>query len=167
MATPTYTPLWSTTLASATSTVSISGLPQTYRDLVLVIDTNWSVTNSSSWVAWRMNDDTGANYSYVVMRADGSSPATASSSGDDRGYIAGTSIGYGSPAPRMNITFQFQDYSASDKHKTTLVRYNDPANNVGASASRWASNSAAASITILAGLSFAAGSTFSLFGIAS
>jgi hypothetical protein len=62
------------------------------------------------------------------------------------------------------------DYSATDKQKLMLTRYN-PSNNadiVNAMSGRWDSNTAVTSLTVVAMTNaFASGSTFNLFGIAS
>jgi hypothetical protein len=61
--------------------------------------------------------------------------------------------------------FQIMDYSATDKHKTTLGRVNRSNGIALAGASRWASNTAVSSLVVtLSANSFSIGSTFSLYG---
>jgi hypothetical protein len=58
------------------------------------------------------------------------------------------------------------DYSATDKHKTVLVRSNAASTGVEAIAQRWASTAAITSILVFPSTgSWAAGGTFSLYGI--
>ena len=63
---------------------------------------------------------------------------------------------------------QVMDYSATDKHKTFLVRSNIPANNVAAHAVRWANTAAITTVAVEAiSTTWAVGTTFALYGIAS
>jgi hypothetical protein len=67
-----------------------------------------------------------------------------------------------------NVITQIMDYSATDKHKTSLIRGNDAGAEVIAHAQRWASTSAVTSVrALITANNFASGSTFSLYGIAS
>jgi hypothetical protein len=69
--------------------------------------------------------------------------------------------------PTVVVT-QFFDYSATDKHKSALIRFGSGATLVGAYATRWADNSAVTSIELIGNTgNFLAGSTLSLYGIAS
>jgi hypothetical protein len=158
--TPTYTPLATVTLGSSASSVSFSSIPATYRDLVLVVS---GTTSTGAGAPTRFNGDSGSNYSQVFAAGDGSSPFSSSGSGTS------LEIGFFTANPAMSIT-QIMDYSATDKHKTVLVRYGSPASsNVTAMrAARWANTSAITSLAITLGSgSFLTGSTFNLYGIAS
>jgi hypothetical protein len=61
---------------------------------------------------------------------------------------------------------QAMDYSATNKHKTFLIRSGDK-DEVWALAGRWASTSAITSLRILdtGGQTFDSGSTFTIFGV--
>jgi len=163
MATPTYTLIDSTVLGSSASSVTFSSISQDYRDLVLVVEL---VSTNTSFAALRFNSDSGSNYSNVWMQGDGS---TASSSSQTTTYIRGFSS-----AARTNpimATFQIMDYSATDKHKSTLTRSLDPGlstpvDKTVAYAGRWASTSAITQIDVVAiSNSYDVGSTFYLYGI--
>jgi hypothetical protein len=88
----------------------------------------------------------------------------------DTGTAIGTPLA-GNPANLSPIIIQVMDYSATDKHKSVLVRANSdaPSQNgvVAAVAGRWASTSAVTSVVLLpeVGPNFASGSTFNLFGV--
>lgn len=153
----TYTLIDSEVLASSASSVTFTSIPADYRDLILVV--NPVMTSGAGVSAVTFNSDTGSNYSYVTMSGDGSSP---SSSSGTTTYLFGT--GSSDTEPRL-YSFQIMDYSATDKHKTVLQRRQDA--EVYAYASRWASTSAIASIQIGFNTtnSYAAGSTFYLYGI--
>ena len=163
MPTPTYTPLANITLGSTATSVTFTSISATYRDLVLVVNAAWPV-NSSAQMRFEFNSDTtSTNYNRISMYGDGSTTYSASSNGNS---FPGTSWGYGSPAPLWNVVANFMDYSATDKHKSYLVRTNDAANLVSANALRWSNTAAITSLAVKGG-TFAAGSTFALYGIAS
>lgn len=156
MATPTYLPLATLTLTSAASTVTFSSIPQGYRDLILVVD--GAITGSQSNTYAYLNGDTAqSNYSYVRMLGDGSATSSAA--------VSNASIG-DMTSGKNNMIIQIMDYSATDKHKTRLSRSSQPSSTAIAYASRWANTAAVTSISLAHnGSIFAAGSTFSLFGI--
>ena len=66
MATATYTLINSTTLSSSASTVTFSSIP-TGGDLAIVVET--TLTGSAS-INFRLNNDSGSNYSSAVNRID-------------------------------------------------------------------------------------------------
>lgn len=162
MATPTYDLLDSTTLTSSASSVTFSSISQDYRDLVLVV--NCIAASAGDSLRPRINGDSGSNYYQVVMYGNGSSATSASNTSS---YIDLQGINFSTTA-RTLFVFNFNDYSAIDKHKPILIRSNKPDNSTHAAASRWANTSAITSVEIGAGgTTFAAGSTFHLYGIAS
>jgi hypothetical protein len=63
-------------------------------------------------------------------------------------------------------TFNIMDYSATDKHKTSLIRVSAASRTVAAGMQRWATTDAITSVTLafLVG-NYVAGSTFSLYGV--
>ena len=159
MPTPTYKPLATVTLASTATSITFSSIPATYRDLVLVI--NGKATAAAS-LRIRVNSDTGNNYLWLRMIgeaagvfSDSSSPANFLDGGNPS-----TTEGY------MSIT-QFMDYSATDKHKTTLHRINFPATtHTLTNAGKWLNTAAITSIQVY-NPTFAVGFTASLYGIVS
>jgi hypothetical protein len=161
MPTNTYTALATVTLASTAATITFSSIPATYRDLILVGSGTASV--SAIDIGSRLNSDSGSNYSQVAMFAidDGS---IGSSSSTETYFGAGRFS-----ASRANFQTQFLDYSATDKHKTILTRYDDATVVTVARAARWASTSAINSISLFNsggnGQVFAIGTTFSLYGV--
>jgi len=159
MPTPTYTPLANITLDSSAASVSFSSISQAYRDLVLVINATNTVTNGILY--FQVNGDTGNNYNHVRMVGNGSTATSAT------GSSVGTMLGGYYGLNRSMQQLSFFDFSAIDKHKTVLVRSDDASQNTVALAGRWASTSAITSILVYASAnSFAAGSSFCLYGIA-
>jgi hypothetical protein len=158
MPTPTYTPLATVTLGSAAASVTFSSIPATYRDLVLVAELT-SLTSEQYLL--RLNSDSGSNYSYVQIGADsgGAFSSATTTTGIRVGYFAAISA-------RDNLQLSIMDYSATDKHKTALVRTNSNAAATRAIAGRWANTAAVTSVllTFPSG-TFAIGSTVSLYGV--
>jgi hypothetical protein len=112
-------------------------------------------------MAYRLNSDTGNNYSYVFMLGNGSSSSSGSGSGESFGRF-----GNASTADFESTIFNIFDYSATDKHKTGLSRTNIASIYTVAYASRWANTSAVNSITFSPDSgNFTANSNFSLYGI--
>lgn len=169
MPTPQYTALANITLGSSASSVTFSSISQAYRDLVLIVfsrDTNASVVTTQFL---RVNNVSSGNlYSSVLMQGtSGGANSTSSSSQNEWGigFSAGANASSGIFAQN---TYHFLDYSATDKHKTVLSR-NDAADatNGGARAAalRYAGTAAITTINVLPATSFAAGSTFALYGV--
>jgi len=160
MPTSTYVALATTTLASASSSVTFSSIPTSgYRDLVLVING----TNSGSQdLKFIFNGDTGSNYSRVAMYGQSSGIGSFSDNGQNAGLWASVQT------VLNTVIANIMDYSATDKHKTVLVRSDNAGDRVRAYAGRWASTSAITSIQLdPTGTSWQAGTTISLYGIAS
>lgn len=161
MPTPTYTPLANITLGSTAATVTFSSISQSYRDLVLVFSVNAAA--QMTYVLARLNSDSGSNYSFV--QAYGYSGGAAS----DTNTLTGVNLAYhATPLTEMFVTANFMDYSVTDKHKTVLVRTTKADQETSMKAVRWANTAAITSIALSpTASSFAAGSTFALYGIAS
>jgi hypothetical protein len=161
MPTATYIALANVTLTSQ-ATITFSSIPATYRDLVLVCSGTTSVNAN---LVTRVNGDSGTNYSWVYMSGNGTS-ATSGSNASDTSILQGATAFWISASP-TNTIFNFMDYSATDKHKTVLVRTDGSTRATEAIASRWANTSAITSIAIsLTSGTFTSG-TMSLYGIVS
>lgn len=164
MATPTYDLIDSEILSSSASSVTFTSIPGTYRDLVLVA--NFKPDTGTMYGAWILNSDTGSNYSRVRITGNGSTASSTSAT------AASGFLNSGSAWDTTDFglaKLEILDYSATDKHKTALLRSNMADLEVEATVFRWASTSAVTSITLddSNGNNFAAGSTFYLYGIAS
>ena len=166
----TYTPIMTYTVSSPPSSteLSLSSIPQTYTDLILVISS--SVTNagfSDSDIRMRLNGVASDIYSETWLSGNGSS---ASSSGQ---FKYGNSIFYlGNTGSGGAVnTYQFMNYSNTAAYKTVLCR---SSNNYGgvvrSSVGLWKSTAAISSISMDLNFSssnnWSDGSTLALFGIA-
>lgn len=163
MPSPTYTPLANLTLSSTASSVTFSSISSAYRDLVLVSST--ALSSGSAQQFYRFNGDSGANYSYVFMETYSTTTVSTSWFGENRIYAQTYSSEQ--RTTQGNAIMQIMDYSATDKHKTALIRMNTDVATI-ATAGRWANTTAITSITTsLSAGTWVAGSTFALYGIAS
>jgi hypothetical protein len=161
----TYTPLATTTLGTATASVTFSSISGAYTDLVLVCSGK-SNTSTLDYTRIRVNSDTGSNYSRTYLGGNGTSAYsgrdTSATSYID-GYAEATASGIYSPT-----IFNFQNYSNTTTYKTILSQGMSANSGAGAIVGLWRSTSAITSIDIsnLNANSFASGSTFTLYGIA-
>ena len=158
----TYVQLNSIILAAESSSVTFSNIPQNYRDLVFSMN---GQTGSNANVIYRINSDSGTNYSHVHMTG-----STGASSG--AGTFAEAYATYGSAlsGTRFIVNLNILDYSTTDKHKISLVRNGytnlSSVQMVEAQAIRWINTSAITTIVFSTNAgSFASGSTFTLYGI--
>lgn len=154
-----WTPLANLTLSnSSSSSITFSSIDQSYKDLYFVY--NGETANSGSEdIGFTYNG--GANNAGdlfgVIARGNGT---TASSYVYNFGRFM--SIGSG---VRSIVTANIMDYSATDKHKTNLIRFNS-SSWVAMGVHRWASTNAITSVTFSIGTgTFASGSTFALYGV--
>lgn len=161
MPTPTYTPLANTTLTGSSATVTFSSINQSYRDIIATAN-----VKGADGEKIRVSVNSVGSYLYggIVMEANGSS--YTSSAGDDGYVLIGRSY---SPMRSDNfsvVTLNFMDYSQTNKHKSILYRTSNSLQGVFAGAYRAQTNTAVSSIIFqLEGGSFAAGSTFAIYGV--
>lgn len=162
MPTPTYTSLANLTLGSAASSVTFSSISGSYRDLILVLDGKSTATAD---LAFQVNG-ANTNYNYVHMTGTGSAASSSSRTNGDY-IIPSYGVISSISANQTNCIMHLMDYSATDKHKSMLMRTSDSSQAVSATAVRWASTAAITSIACFAlGTTFQSGSTFSLYGVA-
>jgi hypothetical protein len=166
MPTATYIALANLTLSSTDADITFSSIPATYRDLVIVVE--GLTSSSTSNFRMQFNSDTGSNYSVAVMAGTGSGSGV--SQAETFTAMQPTFYAQWTTTERANNVMNIMDYSATDKHKTMLVRNNRAGGATEAIAGRWANTSAITSIklfTSTGGASFASGTTFALYGIVS
>ena len=159
----TYDQLFTTTLTTDTSSVTISSIPATYTDLILVANAWTTSGGNAPWI--RLNGDTGANYSSTTIYGTGSVAASSRSTSVAIMYTGGYYVGIGTTISTMTI--QLQNYSNSTTYKTVLSRLNSSQYETEAVVGLWRSTAAINSITvsIASSLIYAAGSSFTLYGI--
>jgi hypothetical protein len=158
------TALANLTLSSNATNVTFSSITNTYRDLILVLNTK-STSNDEVLVQLN-NNSTNNNYpSYYMYGTGSASGAYANSS--FWGYITTGNYTSTTNGDGYMSLIHFLDYSDGNKHKNFLIRTGNALNAVEAGAGRFASFSAISSIKIFTknGVSFNAGSTFALYGV--
>jgi hypothetical protein len=156
----TYTPISSTTLTSATNTISFTSIPGTYTDLIYVFE---GTMTSGTDMMVQFNSDTGTNYSSTRLYGNGTSAVSTRQISDTAFYPA-----IGSLANRQSIIFNIMNYANTTTYKAGIDTANNPAANVGAHVNLWRSTAAITRIDIIGASSgtFSIGSTFTLYGIA-
>jgi len=156
MALQSMTALASITLQQTSASVSFSGIPQNYRDLVLVVN---AISTSNTNLDIRLNSDTSSSYPEFTMSNDGTGNWSVATTRTflrlDYGGFIGTSSGH------LNI-IEFIDYSSTTKHKGVLARAGNISNGVSAIAGRWSNTSGINTILLMP--TFSAGSTIDLYG---
>jgi hypothetical protein len=158
MATPTYTLIDSVTLASSAASVTFSSIPQSYADLVVVVAAKAFDSDEYTYM-WINGDTTTSNYTYVRMFGSNAGYSTAASNPYAGQVIQAESC--------LNV-MQIMDYSATNKHKTTLGHWDLVTKQTQRAAVRWANTSAITSLELDHGAGakqYASGSTFYLYGI--
>jgi hypothetical protein len=155
----TYTPIASITLGTAASSVTFSSIPQTYTDLVIVIN---GATDADANLNIYMNGDTSSIYSETNLYGNGSTATSTRTSGSTNIGIGG--ISSGTDEQGTNI-LQIFNYSNTTTFKTTIARANN-STYVQVRTGLRRSTDAITSLTIVAsGTTFLTGSTFNLYGI--
>jgi hypothetical protein len=163
----TYTPIATTTLGSAASSVSFNSFAG-YTDIVIVAFAKATNAADTS-LAFQVNGDTGSNYSNTRLQGAGSTAVSERSSNQTSGNFSGNSFRIADTTGNFSpIIFNMMNYANTTTNKTFIARGNNASAGLGASVTLWRSTSAITSITIFppAG-QIDTGSRFTLYGIAS
>lgn len=170
MPTKTYKPIATTTLGSATNTVTFSSIAGTYTDLILVINSGSTSTGGQCKITF--NNDTGSNYSLTFLEGqNGTAPDTVTSGRQSNvSNIAISSFDVGPGGIPNTWIAQIQNYSNSTTYKTLLARANnirtDGYNAVTAVVGLWRSTSAITRVDAThSSANFPTNSVFTLYGI--
>jgi hypothetical protein len=154
----TYEPIATTTLGSATNSVTFSSIAGTYTDLLVIVA---GTTGTLSGVNVQFNSDTGTNYSRTIIYGTGSTAASGRSSSTNQ-------IGSGTIATSQSICrINVMNYANSTTYKTTLSRSDAASDELLSVVGLWRSTSAITAIKVAAdpATTFSTGSTFTLYGI--
>lgn len=161
----TYTPIATSTLGSATASVTFSSISGAYTDLVIV--TNFALTNNDVYAHYvQVNGDTGSNYSRLLLYGTGSAAGSAQQATVTSLYL-GTWNDNMDATDRAVTTIFFNNYSNATTYKTIMSRYNVASKETGVAMGTWRNTAAITSIKLETGsTTYIAGSTFTLYGIA-
>lgn len=157
MPTLTYIPISEITIISAVTSLTLL-VPTGYRDLVLITTTT---NTSDAWLNVRFNGDSSSTYSSMRMVAySGGTVADGSGSTTELTRVAHC-------GPYISTQrWQIFDASATDKYKSILIQDNIFGAESDTGAGFWNNLSSITSIYLFpASGSFAAGSSFNLYGI--
>ena len=152
----TYDKIQSTTLPSATATITLSSISSAYTDLVLVLS---GLYTTSNFVNCKINNDSGSNYSATNLRGDGSSATS--------GRYSNASFGIGFGENPENTIFHFMNYGNTTTNKTIIVRSNKASSETRAVVGLWRSTAAINRLDLLhdSANGFNTGTMVTLYGI--
>lgn len=162
MSTNTYVAIESRTLTTTTPSVTFTSIPQTYTDLVLVV--TGANTGSEQGIATQVGNDsvdTGANYGVVYMLGSGTGTGSAG------GFVNNTNITAGRMDGNPSVSIiNYMNYSNTTTFKSVLSRGNNGTYAI-MHEGTWRNTAAINTISVfnLSSVSFAAGCTFTLYGI--
>lgn len=161
----TYEPLATTTLSSAASSITFSGIPSTYTDLKLVFVGTTTLNGETMY--YRFNGDSGTNYSITQLYGTGTSVATRSLTSATQ---LSTTYGYSlHDVTPQYIFIEILSYSGS-RNKVTIGAHagdNNGAGGVDVTSGLWRNTAVINSIFMFAsgGTTFKSGTTATLYGI--
>jgi hypothetical protein len=160
----TYEPIATTTLGSAAADVTFSSIPSTYTDLVVVL-ANLTTASSGASVFMEFNSDTSAIYSNTWLIGNGTTATSYRRTGDTKNFIGGYT-GTSTTEPSTTIA-QVMNYANTTTYKTTLSRFSLASVETDAIVNLYRSTSAINAIKIFANYNLNAGTSATLYGIAS
>ena len=166
-----YFAISTTTLATAASSVTFSGIPADYKHLQIRFSARTARANQEDNLQLRFNSDSGNNYASHVIYGDGATagafPDGSSISFNTRSVVAAASASGGTFGAGI---IDIVDYA--NVYKNTTVRsFNGYDNNgtgqVRLSSGLWVNTAAVTNINIVSanGANIAQNSTFTLYGI--
>jgi hypothetical protein len=165
MATTTYEPIQTYTLGISQSSVTFSSISG-YTDLVLVANPIITGGTAYNLQGWFNSDNSGTSYSATRLNGVGSGSGSSDSVPNYPTLLFSGAVKvqttYGS-----QFIIQIQNYANTSTYKTVLCRSSNASTGLDAIVNTWRSTAAVTSFSVRPEVStFAAGSTFTLYGIA-
>jgi hypothetical protein len=159
----TYEPIATQTVGTATSAVNFTSIPQTYTDLVMVMNSKGSTANYPRVI---INSDSGSNYSRTYLTGTGTA-AVSGRSANITGNASLTAYAVNSSSEFvLSVIVHFFNYSNTTTYKSILTKGIDANTGVDLTAILWRSNSAINNLSFQVDVgNFAVGSTLTLYGI--
>jgi hypothetical protein len=155
----TYDPIATTTLGTAANSITLSSIPSTYTDLVVVfVGANAAFDD----FILTFNSDTSTNYSTTQLIGDGTTPISIRSTNSPR-----IQLGAGSTNRINSAIINVMNYANTSIYKTSLIDYINTNDFMRRTVGLWRSTSAINSITIQRSGSgnMNVGTTMTLYGI--
>jgi hypothetical protein len=159
----TYTPIATTTISgTSTNSYAFTSIPSTYTDLILIVNSQ-KTTSGVVNIYLRFNNDSGTNYSATRVYGTGSIASSFRQTSTIWG-IAGNQT----DSPSSTI-FHIMNYANTTTYKNFLSRYDCAGESTSAGVALWQNTAAINRVDCLLSASnyFAAGTTLTLYGIAS
>ena len=157
----TYEPIATATASGSTSEILFTGISQAYTDLVIIVSAAESGSDGMDMRVGNGSIDTGNNYSFTVLRGNGS----AASSYRVSNYSA-MELGQVNTTLNVQVAHLF-NYSNTTTYKSYLARGNNTTAFAEARVGVWRNTAAINQINFKNGstVNHTAGSTFTLYGI--
>lgn len=172
MAVSAYEVINTQTLVATTATVTLSSIPASYTDLVLVTQSRASTTGTyDTDIGIRFNGDSSAVYSRTALYGNGTSASSFRATGEGAIFAGVNPLSSGTANVWGIVTWNIMNYSQATTYKTILVRSSctgASADDTRAVVGLWRATPTAItslSLILASGGSFAIGSTFTLYGI--
>jgi hypothetical protein len=158
----TYESIATTTLGSATASVTFSSISGSYTDLVLVF--NGTTVTTANNLSLQFNGDTASNYSMTRLRGTGS--AAESSRFTSQTSMFGPNISSTS-STISPVIWQIQNYANTTTYKTALARGGGSDVETTAVVGLWRNTAAINQVVVLVNGSqnMTSGTVVSLYGI--
>jgi hypothetical protein len=164
----TYEPIATVTVGTAgTSFIVMDNIPQTYTDLVLIINGS---SASATQIGLRINNVSSLLYSHTVIGGNGTSASSARSTRSEGGntsivldYFNSLTTTGGAGIVIANV----MNYTNTTTDKTVLMRANNAGTGLSASVGLFGSTNAVTRLDVVSRTAnnISIGSTFTLYGI--
>ena len=161
----TYVPIATTTVATQTTTVTFTSIPQTYTDLVCIVT---GTVNGNGEPNILFNGDNGTNYGWVGLDGYGSGTYSSGLNTTARAVLGGWLTYWPNSATNTATTIvHLLGYSSTSIFKNWISQDNQGSQMVGMYAGTWRSTAAINQITFTFSNSgqFRVPSTVTLYGI--
>jgi hypothetical protein len=162
----TYEPIATHTLSSAAASYTFTSIPQTYTDLVMIVQaTQTAGPHQGKIGVGNGSIDTGSNYSQTILNGNGTSAASLRFSNYtywNADYLAAPGV-----SGEYNVSiYNFMNYSNTTTNKTMINRSSKASNGTDALVNLWRSTSAINQILFgVTSSTLAAGTIITLYGI--
>lgn len=166
----TYEPIATTTLNASSALVSFASLPQTYTDIIAVVEGQNTNANVAMSNQCSLNGDVTTpfgNYSSTFLTTSGSTPTSGRGS-----FNNGMNLGTFARDSRSVAIVNFIDYSQSNTYKTVLTNaftLTGPVSDVQIIVGLWRNTAAITQINFKQAIGesglYDIGTTFTLYGI--
>lgn len=157
----TYVAIQTINLTSDASSVSFTGIPQTFNDLILVASIKCNTTDTN--IKIQMNNDTSSSYSLTYIGGNGTSTESGRASNQtsmDTAYQKANVWG--------NIVYNFNNYTNTTNNKAVVSRSSNASSLTAAYVGLWRKTEAITSIKLISSTTnISSGSNFTLYGIGS